>query len=704
MPQARRRRWIVAASAAALLLATALRAGAAEVLFVYPPPNSLITESPVPVLGYVLGDPVDALTARVVSEERRTEPGRFDLYLFKGKVFSGSLDLNPGRNNVVVGDTVIPLLYRPGFEGDAEDGFRRPRPHAGGIESCNPCHGFSRGSLTLKGRVPDLCLQCHKVGTESLRAVIKKNRHTREITPDCLRCHDPHVSFEAALLRKGRGGCSACHADQARPSLHGNVGDSACGACHDPHASAYPSMLRGDALTLCRRCHDDVADPDRYPRSYHRPVDDGNCFVCHRPHAGTYPSLLKDVAPALCAGCHDEAKADVHGGELEECRLCHEPHLSDRPALLKPGVSEACVDCHGDPAKGKNRHPALKNGCVTCHNPHDPKGLKAADRVCGQCHNLRKEGFRAAHGRLPMDDVRQCTFCHDPHASDYPGLLRGNLHYPLQNGGCSACHEVRKGKLELRYEGSKNCTRCHGQITGTSEIIETDKVHKPVYQIDCIACHNPHLGVRDKFLLEEPVTLCGWCHGILLRGVKNVHGVFDKGNCYTCHLPHISDFRPLLKRPEKILCTSCHTGILPEKVSEQRMLHGALRKGRCTGCHNPHGTNTEKLLKGSRDELCARCHPGVLQGEGGKPLRYVHGPVGAGNCTACHELEHRHERQGDRFLRARGSRVCALCHDTAPDHVPPRFRAKMSEVRNDCLACHLPHGSDNRFMMREGYY
>lgn len=703
MPQVRRR-WFAAVLAAVSWVVAAAGARAAEVLFVYPPPNSLVTESPVTVLGYVLGDPASELAARVVPEDRSVEPTRTDLYLFKGKVFSGSLELTPGRNNVVVGATVLPLLYRPGFEGEAEGAFRRPKPHAGGIESCNPCHGFSRGSLTLKARTPDLCLKCHKLGTESLRAVIKKNRHTEEITPDCLRCHDPHVSFEPQLLRDREQACASCHEEEGGPSLHADAAASPCGACHDAHASAYPALLRGEALELCARCHADVADPDRYPRSYHRPVDDGNCFDCHQPHAGAYPSLLVDVAPGLCGRCHEEAGEEVHGGELAECRTCHEPHLSKQPDLLKPGVSERCLDCHGAPAKGKYRHPESEDGCVTCHNPHDPKGLKAADKVCGRCHGLRKEGFRAAHGDLPMDDVRQCTFCHESHAGDYPKLLRGNVHYPLQNGGCNACHEVREGRIELRYEGSKNCTRCHGQITGTSQIVEVDKVHKPVYQIDCIACHNPHLGVRDKFLLEDPVTLCGWCHGILLRGVENVHGVFEKGTCYTCHLPHISDFRPLLKRPERALCTSCHTGIVPDSPAEERLLHGALKDGRCTGCHNPHGTNTEKLLRGNRDGLCRDCHPQVLESESGKPYRYAHGPVGAGNCTACHTLGHRHEREDDRFLRARGSRVCALCHDTQPGHVPQRFRAKMAEVRNDCLACHLPHGSDNRFMMREEYY
>ncbi|MBE0618071.1 MAG: cytochrome c3 family protein, partial [Proteobacteria bacterium] len=286
---------------------------------------------------------------------------------------------------------------------------------------------------------------------------------------------------------------------------------------------------------------------------------------------------------------------------------------------------------------------------------------------------------------------------------DYPFLLRGEEHYPLKNGGCNACHVQEGKKIGLKYEGSKNCMRCHGQITGTSSIVEADKVHQPVYQVDCIACHNPHLGVRQNLLLEDPDVLCGWCHGILLRGVENLHGVFrEKGTCYTCHLPHISDFRPLLKRPQGELCTRCHQEVVPEGAAGLRKAHGVVRDGRCTGCHNPHGTNTEQLLKDSRDALCRGCHPQVTREAGGEPFRFLHGPVGANNCTACHELRHRHgEAPEDGFLRAKGRALCALCHDVPPEHVPERYQGKMREVRNDCLACHVPHGAANSFLIRD---
>lgn len=693
--------WLRLAAAALLGVAFGGAARAAEIRWIYPPPNSLITASPLSVVGYVAGPPRASLEARVVGADGGAAPVTEPLYLFKGRVFSGSISLSPGRNNVAVGDSVLPLLYKPGFDGDRDGEFRRPRAHGGKIDSCNPCHGFLRGDLVPKAPVPELCLGCHKVGTESLRAVTKQNEHTRTITPQCLRCHEPHGSFEPRLLRSAGSPCAPCHAAQSGASLHSGVG-SGCGACHDAHSSAYPKLLKGEPLGLCRTCHAPVAAPERYPRSFHRPVEDGKCFGCHQPHAGPARSLLAKPTPALCRDCHPAGEEGAHRGRLETCGTCHEAHQSTDRKLLKKTVSGSCAECHPPFPEAASRHPALKDGCVSCHNPHRPQGLVDSGQVCGRCHNLGEERFKWTHGRLPMGDVRQCSLCHEPHTSKFARLLRGKIHYPLGNGGCSTCHLVQDGVVTLKYEGSKNCLRCHGQVTGTSQIVDAEKAHRPVYQQDCVACHNPHLAARPKLLLEDPQVLCGWCHGLLLRGVDNVHGVFKQagGDCYTCHLPHISDFKPLLKRPELELCGKCHQGVRAEDGAAARLVHGVVAQGRCSGCHNPHGTNTPSLLKGSPDALCRDCHGAVTRTPGGAPWRYLHGPVGSGTCTACHALAHRHRQGGDRFLLGKGSEVCARCHDTPLEHVPANYRAKAREVRNDCLVCHAPHGAGNPALLR----
>lgn len=700
----RRSMAVLAASAFLALVALSRGEAASEgVVWVYPPPNSLVTESPVPVYGYLSGPAQTSVEAKVMGVEGSALPQREPLFLFKGKIFSGSIPLTPGRNNVVVGGAVLPLLFRPGSTETREGEFRRPLPHGSKIEACSQCHGFSRGDLVPKQKVPALCLSCHKVGTESERAVIKKTQHTQVITLECLRCHAPHSSFESKLLRTAGGSCTPCHQGASYKDYSHDKGAAveSCTTCHDAHGSAYSKMIRGEFVDPCKRCHKEVVSPERYPRSFHAPVEEQRCFDCHAPHPQGQPRLLKAPVTMLCRTCHKGAKEGGHQGRIDDCLACHEPHASRRPRLLRGAVTERCLGCHPGQRGGAGAHAALKEGCSACHDPHQLRAKRDTQKACGSCHRLNDPTHQSVHGGFVMPDAAQCVTCHDPHDSTYPSLLRGTVHYPLKNGGCAACHLGKEGKLDLRYEGSENCLRCHGQITGTSVIKETDKVHKPVSQIDCIACHNPHLGARPGLLLEEPVTLCGWCHGTLLRGVENLHGVFKEGGtCYTCHLPHISDFRPLLKRPEEELCLRCHLKTIPQDAAKSRLLHGAVGKSRCTGCHNPHGTNSEKLLRGTRDSLCAACHPRALGSADGTPWKYLHGPVGTGNCTACHLLAHSHTGDDDAFLKVKRSRVCSLCHETKPDHVKENYRAKMREVQNDCLSCHQPHGGKDKFLLR----
>lgn len=701
---------LVALWCAAWSLCSASAWAADPVVWVYPPANSLVTKSPVSLSGYLTGAPREALDAKVANGEGATVSAKHPLTVTQGRVFSGTVPLQPGRNRVLVAGAELPLYYEPDGKTNVPPEFRLPTVHPPAAAACSQCHSWADGELALKKRLPDLCLSCHKLGAESDRATLKKNKRSQSVTPDCLRCHSPHASLEPKLLKKAQGVCTECH-----PSLAGYGHDpkgaaDGCGACHDAHASAWPALLKGEPLAGCTKCHPTVANPPKYPRSFHTPVSEGQCFECHLPHPGGRAKLAKADAPALCRTCHKDRNEGPHKGKLERCAVCHEPHQSSRPALLTEGAWGACLGCHPGQKPSSAGHVAVSEGCGACHDAHNIDRKNESRPLCERCHRREDPGFQSTHGGFSMASTRSCAICHDSHggSGQRPSLLRGTVHYPLRNGGCAACHVDKSGKLDLRYEGSANCLRCHGQITGTSVVQEIDKVHKPVSQIDCTACHNPHVGARPKLLLEEPVTLCGWCHGTVLRGVSNLHGVFAQGGtCYTCHLPHISDFKPLLKRPQEELCVRCHQKSLPADPAEKELLHGAVQKGRCTGCHNPHGTNTPRLLRGASDVLCASCHKRVLTaaapGEENPrrpPWKFLHGPVAAGTCTACHELRHGHTDGDTVFLKAKGSRVCGLCHETKPEHVRENFRSKMREVQNDCLSCHLPHGGDDPFLLR----
>jgi len=678
--------------------------GELDVVCIYPPPNSQFYGSAVTVFGYVVGQPVKSVKARVVNISDESLPQTQELNLFKGKIFSGQVEFQPGQSNLVIGESVIPIFFEPDAEAGVHEGFNIPLPHSGKIDSCNPCHGFSQGGLTLKSKVSDLCLSCHKIGTKSLRSATRKNEHTNSVTPNCVKCHDPHVSFNRNLLRSFKDTCTSCHEKYGKAPLHDSVGTVECVSCHDPHSSANEKMLKEDAENLCAQCHGKVIKPGKYPVSFHAPVRDGKCFDCHSAHPGEFSPMLLTWGDELCARCHADTSSKMFKGG-KACLDCHNAHLSaSSKRLLKADAWSICVECHEASLGVPGSHRATKRKCGNCHDPHSPGGFASLENACRQCHNFNDENFKWAHGQTPMTSAAQCAKCHKLHDSEFPKLLAGDVHYPVQRGGCNSCHTMDGKELGLRYVGSQNCMRCHGDVTGSSVVVDTKRVHMPVYQRDCTACHNPHVG-KKKLLNEEPEKLCGECHGLFLRGIKNVHGVFKEGgSCPTCHMPHISDFEPLLKKPQVELCTECHKTILPKDKEKYRLLHGAVKKGLCTGCHNPHGTNTEKLLKNEKDKLCRDCHASATVNEEGQQMEYLHGPVGAGNCTACHKLGHGHERDGDQFLAADRMDVCTLCHEILPEHVPANYASKMREVGNECLACHNPHGANNPKMLRPEVY
>ncbi len=74
---------------------------------------------------------------------------------------------------------------------------------------------------------------------------------------------------------------------------------------------------------------------------------------------------------------------------------------------------------------------------------------------------------------------------------------------------------------------------------------------------------------------------------------------------------------------------------------------------------------------------------------------YVHGPVGLGDCTACHKplKPEEHTWQFER----KGRYLCEYCHleQSAKKIVHEPLKT------GDCMQCHDPHSSDNKFLIQE---
>lgn len=133
-------------------------------------------------------------------------------------------------------------------------------------------------------------------------------------------------------------------------------------------------------------------------------------------------------------------------GESAELRYKHEPYKS------------CDIKCHGD---RKDREIST-----------DPSLNMLVPQLCYQCHEdpLMSDGSVNIHGPVA---VGACGFCHSPHESDYPSLLK--MEVP---GLCYQCHEVGavhsiSGHQEQSYE---SCLDCHsGHSSSGKYLLKVDR-------------------------------------------------------------------------------------------------------------------------------------------------------------------------------------------------------------------------------------
>jgi predicted CXXCH cytochrome family protein len=93
-----------------------------------------------------------------------------------------------------------------------------------------------------------------------------------------------------------------------------------------------------------------------------------------------------------------------------------------------------------------------------------------------------------------------------------------------------------------------------------------------------------------------------------------------------------------------------------------------------------------------------KCHAGM-----GK-AKYVHGPIGAGVCTACHRTRTSYTPEKHNAasftIAAKGKDLCFICHESLQKKLQGKF-IHGPVAMGDCIACHDPHQSDAKFQMRK---
>jgi len=125
-----------------------------------------------------------------------------------------------------------------------------------GARECGSCHEMvpppragEKSTRIVVGQfvLPrgEMCISCHTEKTADRARTAGLWRHGP--SDNCLSCHHPHASGQAALLRRAVGElCLSCHSEGLIHAAELHEGLTACMDCHNPHLGQSPMMLRWD--------------------------------------------------------------------------------------------------------------------------------------------------------------------------------------------------------------------------------------------------------------------------------------------------------------------------------------------------------------------------------------------------------------------------------------------------------------------------
>lgn len=199
---------------------------------------------------------------------------------------------------------------------------------------------------------------------------------------------------------------------------------------------------------------------------------------------------------------------------------------------------------------------------------------------------------------------------------------------------------------------------------------------------DCQGCHEKALGPTFTHTEHAKLDLsCAKCH-------QNV------GEHAKAQMAGEAGATPSLKAVKasdmNATCLTCH-----EKAGQGSYLSSmhARRNVACTTCHSVHQfkSSTGQLKAKADSETCYACH----KAERSKSMRASHHPVREGkmSCSSCHNP---HEGGVPKMLKA--DSVNELCYTCHTEKRGP-FLFEHAAVREDCVSCHEPHGSNHKRLL-----
>ena len=125
-----------------------------------------------------------------------------------------------------------------------------------------------------------------------------------------------------------------------------------------------------------------------------------------------------------------------------------------------------------------------------------------------------------------------------------------------------------------------------------------------------------------------------------------------------------------------------------EKIVTAGSSHPPYAEKNCQGCHDFKNKN---LLLAPPDELCEMCHVGFVDSKG----KNIHGPVAVRDCLACH-LPHASNYKS--LLKESVSGICSTCHQEK--RLAFNMHDTVMEHKMECVNCHDAHGGDVTYFLK----
>lgn len=246
-----------------------------------------------------------------------------------------------------------------------------------------------------------------------------------------------------------------------------SAGENPCGTCHSQIVEAYRTTPHAQLVLadgrFCQACHG----------SSEEHVESGELAGIRR--GAEINQWSGSQQASACLSCHGASLAGYTSSPHGAGGVCWSCHSAEALHNTQPGPEKRqiaqCSSCHPQIAaqfRQAYHHPVPEQlmQCTSCHDVHGNRPLEVnAAGSCASCHSGQSGPFLFSHPAL----WEGCETCHTPHGSPHRGLLRTR-----GNGLCLACHTqsnfpgVGKANHDFFLGGGGRCWDCHSQVHGSN--------------------------------------------------------------------------------------------------------------------------------------------------------------------------------------------------------------------------------------------